>query len=713
MKIHHHLIFAFEILFLTLLYQNPIIAQSVAINEVLASNSTNITDDDGGNGDWIELYNFGSASVNLTGYGLSDDYELPFKWVFPSVNIGAGEYLLVWATGKNRSNPSQPLHTNFSISADGEEIILTNAEGILVDELVATPIPADYSFGRYPDGTGDWHYYTETTPGAPNSSYTTIRPPDPPVFSVASGFFTEAFTLTLSHPNAEANIIYTLDGSEPKAENLTGVSYSYKNQYPQDPGQETGPLLTNAYTTLTYSDPFEISDRSSEPNKLANISSTWHYEPDYIPSEPIKKATVVRAIAVIDGVSSRTKTHTYFVSETSAFSSSLPIASINLNEDDLFDYDDGIYVAGRDFDNWRNNNPNDITNGHRPANYRRSGIATEKPASFQYFVDGTEVLNQNIGIRLHGSFSRHVQNKTFRLYARSDYDIQNTFEYPFFGSTNSGSFKRLILRNSGNDAGNYWIGGALQWTISPAVYFRDAFIHKMVSHLRFDTQDYVPVITYVNGEYWGLLNMRERYDHHYMKRMYGIEETDLEYLTGNASVKTGSNSHYLLTRDFIANNNLAINSNYHHVKTLIDTDNFMDYQIAQIFARNTDWPGNNTDYFRKQTSQYTPDAPHGQDGRWRWMMFDTDHGFGWSGGASWTHNTLQGASSGTSWATVILFKLLENQAFRNEFINRYADLLNTTFLSDRLISMINEIAERIADEIPVHTGKMEYLAQLG
>jgi hypothetical protein len=525
--------------------------------------------------------------------------------------------------------------------------------------------------------------------------------PAPPTFSHPSGFYSSGFSLTLSHPNPVATIIYTLDGSDPAIENLWGLTYTYKNQYPQDPGQKSGPLLTNTYISFSYSAPLPIIDRSPFPNKLANISSTWHFKPDYFPKKPLKKAVVVRAAAYVGGVKSLTKTHTFFVSSGSAFQRKLPIAAISLNEDALFDYEKGIYVAGIDFDKWREDNPSGITNGHRPANYRRTGSATEKAASFQYFVDGREVINQNIGLRLHGSFSKLAQNKTFRLYAREEYDEQNKFRYPFFGSTNSSSFKRLLLRNSGNDAGNLWIGNALVPTISPSVYFRDAFTQKMVEHLRFDTQDYVPVITFVNGEYWGLLNLRERYDEHYIFRKYGIPESELEFLENNASVKIGSNTHYNMMRSFISVQNLSIDDNYNYVKTLMDVDNFIDYQISEIYARNTDWPGNNIAYFRRNTSTYEPQAPYGQDGRWRWLMFDTDHGFGWSGEESYTHNSLQNASGNNS-STIILYKLLQNQHFLYDFINRYADLLNTAFLPQRLVAMIYEMAGKIADEIPLH-----------
>ena len=83
--------------FIFLIFQNFSQAQTIAINEVMASNHSTIADEDGDFEDWIELYNYGDTPVNLYGYGLSDDYDNLMKWVFPDVTIEPGEYLLVWA----------------------------------------------------------------------------------------------------------------------------------------------------------------------------------------------------------------------------------------------------------------------------------------------------------------------------------------------------------------------------------------------------------------------------------------------------------------------------------------------------------------------------------------------------------------------------------------------------------------------------------------
>ncbi|TVQ12523.1 MAG: T9SS C-terminal target domain-containing protein [Bacteroidetes bacterium] len=147
------------------------IAQQISINEFMSSNGSVIADEDGDYEDWIELFNYGSEPVNLNGFFLSDDYGDPYKWKFPGVVVHPGDYLLVWASGKNRRNASLPLHTNFSIVRNGEELILTSPDGTRIDELKPVYLNRNSSFARYPDGTGSWLFSLNPTPGAPNEPH--------------------------------------------------------------------------------------------------------------------------------------------------------------------------------------------------------------------------------------------------------------------------------------------------------------------------------------------------------------------------------------------------------------------------------------------------------------------------------------------------------------------------------------------------------------
>jgi hypothetical protein len=667
------------------------VAQQISINEVMASNTNTIADEENEFEDWIELYNYGVEPVSMLGYGLSDNVLQPFKWIFPDIVIAPGQYLIVWASGKNKVTPGMPLHTNFRLSSDGEQVLITRPDSVLVSEVASVPYQHNVSYGRQPDGVGSWLYFYTPTPGAANNTVGLAGLIPIPVMSHASGFYTDSFTLQLSVPSDNATIVYTLDGSEPDIQNLNGKTYAYKNQYPQNPGQASGPFLFHSIQSYIYQQPIPISDRSNSPNKISSISSTWHQVPPYLPTQLVPKATVVRAKAYVNGIGGNTVTSTFFVSANGAFNHTLPVVSLCVDEPDLFDYHKGVYVAGVDFDTWRTANPTMPVDGHRPGNYKRDADTAEKVANFQYFVNGQEVLNQNLGINIHGGISRSNPIKSLRLHPRSSYSGNSTLNYPFFKSQPQYTeYKRLILRNSGTDYN--------------LTYFRDAFNQRISGHLRFETQAYQPAVHYINGEFYGILNVRERHDKHYIKQVFGIEETELDLLTNDVQIEVGTRGHFLAMRNFISQQDITKPENYNYVRTLMDIENFIDYKIANIFIRNVDWPMNNIRYFRKRIPQYDSTAPYGHDGRWRWMMYDTDHSFGANGGPlSYETNSLAAATNNqVSWSKVKLRRLLLNSSFRTDFINRFADLLNTAYLPQRMIAVIDEMRAEIAPEVIKH-----------
>lgn len=196
---------------------------ALLISEVLASNTNGIVDENGAHSDWIEIHNTGPAPVNLKGWHLTDDPARPKRWEFPSVTLPAGGFLIVFASGKDRSSAGSPLHTDFSLAAEGEFIALTDEEGLEIDELVP-PYPVmvpNVSWGFVPGSpTGERAYFYAPTPGAVNSLPS--RASDQPVISVESRTFAAPFTVALSSPQPGAQIFYTLDGTQP-----TGASAAY------------------------------------------------------------------------------------------------------------------------------------------------------------------------------------------------------------------------------------------------------------------------------------------------------------------------------------------------------------------------------------------------------------------------------------------------------------------------------------------------------
>ena len=191
----------------------------ISISEFLASNDRGIRDEDGDRSDWIELFNASASTVSLAGWGLQDGGD---TWRFPAVNIAANGRLLVWASGKNRTNSAAPLHTNFRLNTEGERLALLAPSGAVVYQYSPAypPQRSDVSYGHTEGAATRQGYFTSPTPGAPNSTRGDGFAPDVE-FSVPGGTYTNA-TLSLAlgfatnTPAATNSVIrYTVDGTVP------------------------------------------------------------------------------------------------------------------------------------------------------------------------------------------------------------------------------------------------------------------------------------------------------------------------------------------------------------------------------------------------------------------------------------------------------------------------------------------------------------------
>lgn len=143
----------------------PVDNSPLVISEVVASNASFVPAQDGQYYDWIELYNGSAEAIDLTGYGLSDSADKPSRWRFPAATIAPGEYLIVYASGLDRSGEGE-YHTNFCLRAEGESVLLYNEKGQLLDHVSYDNLKADQSYAREGDG---FRLSTSPTPGKANS----------------------------------------------------------------------------------------------------------------------------------------------------------------------------------------------------------------------------------------------------------------------------------------------------------------------------------------------------------------------------------------------------------------------------------------------------------------------------------------------------------------------------------------------------------------
>ncbi|AOY75526.1 CotH kinase family protein [Clostridium formicaceticum] len=669
------------------------------INEVMSSNGDTIKDADGDYEDWIEIYNAGDKRINLNGYCLSDNPNKLAKWRFPKIILEPGEHLLVWASGKNKIGKNGELHTNFSINSGGEPIFLTAPNGkTIIDTVDVIAIPRDRSYGRIGDGAEEWRFFDKPTPGASNNSIEAYEKVlNPPVFSHVGGFYKENLILELDVED-EGMIYYTLDGSEPTEE-----SFIYKEPIKIDRQAVPANAPTQKITAETSPEsPITFIETASEELYEGWGYQRYRWNP---PSDSSMKAVVVRAKTFQEGaLPSEIATHTYFIDENIEGRFDLPIISIATDIENFFGYEEGIYLPGKVFDEWRKENPEEKVLGNVPANYNAKGIEGEKPIHIEFFEkDGRLGFSQEAGVRIHGGFTRAWAQKTLRIYAKRDYDEESYFNYEIFPGLKKSSgngtlqqFKRLILRNSGND-----------WTYT---LFRDALIQELVRDFKIDTQAYRPAVVYINGEYWGIHNIRERYDQHYLETNYDLDRNnvaiiDIGELEQLKQEEAPDIEHYLHMINYLEEQDITLEENYEYVKTLMDMENFIDYQIAGIYVANTDWIGNNLQFWRLKTDGYQPEAPYGQDGRWRWMLFDTDYGFDLDNYGMYAHNTLawataeEGTERNEPQYTFLLRTLLKNQDFQNQFINRFADTINTNFRPSDVLGKIEEMQTVLQHEM--------------
>ncbi len=394
-------------------------------------------------------------------------------------------------------------------------------------------------------------------------------------------------------------------------------------------------------TSIAYSDPIDI--------RSTTVLRAIAYKSNYLPSSVVSR--------------------TYFIGENT----DLPVISLSTDPHHLFDYNEGIFADGP---GWTPNSP------HHGANY---WMDWEKPAHIEFFEEDESFgFSQNCGITCFGGWTRSFPQKSVAVKFKDDYNA-SAIEYPLFPGFDVTTFKSFVLRNSGNDFYN--------------THIRDALMQGLVKDLDIDYLEYRPATAFINGEYWGVYNIREKISEHYVANRYNVDPDNIDLLECNMEVIHGDSLHYQQLVDYLNTRDMSTDSAYQFIDRMIDLNEWLIYFTAQIYFNNRDWPGNNIKYWRERTDT----------GKWRWILYDLDFGFNLYGenGQGENHLTfvmspVEMAWGNPPWATLLQRQLVKNPRIKNQFINQMADLLNTNFIPSRVKSMIDEYAAHIANEIDKH-----------
>lgn len=561
----------------------------IIINEVCNNNFSNYSDTQGNYLNWIEIYNADDETHSLDGYQITNQKRRQ-NFTFDNIELEGHGYVTVFFTDEQIDDKEDGgLYADFELEFGEEVIYLSDANNRLVDMVEVPCLKVNQTYARSEDGGSDWQEQKATPLESNNNQVKYIREKNEenivePRFSVISGFYKDAFELTIS-ADEKVDIYYTLDGSIPDK------------------------------TSYLYDGGIWIEDASSNPNvySMRRDTTTQFFTDEVIalPEKLLDKATVVRAVSVDEkGNCSETVTATYFVGfhGKDAYND-FAVISLVSEPENLFDYETGIYVAGKIYDgpqatdDWL----------WSKANYRNTGRSAEREVYMEMFDESHQlVVNKKCGIRIRGKASRAFLQKSFNLFAREEYDGCESFEYDFWND-GDGQVSEISLSSGGNDL---------------MTRMKDYVASNVCEDLHFTTLKHRPCVVFLNGEYWGMYYITEKYNAEYINKNFGIQEENVVMIR-NWKIEEGDNEDLLKLHEdmeLIGSMDLTISENYMKVCELVDIDSVVDYYAFQIYvSRRGDWlgapqEGGNWGVWK---TDYVSGKPY-EDGKWRWLLFDVN-----------------------------------------------------------------------------------------
>lgn len=785
-----------------------VVQAQVVINELGASNSSIIFDEDNEASDWIELKNTSSSAVNLEGYGLSDDADEPFKFVLPAITMPPNSFYVVFASDKNRSGGESYLETVVRRGDPTRYLVpQTNQPDAWITESFDDSNWQEGTFGvGYGDdddetsvANGTLSIFTRTTFSVEDVNNVeklmlhidfddayiayingvevhrqNINGEAPAAFNQPANQFTEpklvygeplptiflddhlevlktgenVLAIQVHNFNSGSSdltlIPFLTIGTTVESQNSRGVDevlnlqdneflFAHSNfklsssgefvsltkpdssiadsvTYPSLLSDESyGRSLDSPDEWLIYTEPTVLAENTTNgyegrlPMPSFNLSGGF-YESD-VELVLVDTSMGDHVFFTVDGstptsrslafgkesrqvagtftlkfrtiqagkIPSDVLVETFFIEDKH----DLPVVTVSTHPDNLWSDEQGIYVRGT------NGIPG---NCEGAVNWNQDW---EIPIHIElYEKDGSKAFASGAGAKIFGGCSRSNPAKSLSIFFRGEYGNAQ-LDYKLFEEKEIDEFQAIVLRNSGND-----------FSSQGHTMFRDGMMKTLIEGTEIDYQAYKPAVLYLNGEYWGIHNIREKVNEHFLESNSeaNSEELDLLEATGDWVIH-GSSENYQEFLGFITNNDLSDPENFAVVEEMIDMDNFTDYMAAQIFYANTDWPGNNIKFWRS----------HKASGKWRWILYDTDFGFNLSYGGDLYHNTLSFALDPNGpgwpnppWSTFVLRRLSTSDQFVTKFANRMADFLNTIYKPEHVHQVIDSLAGKIESEIPRH-----------
>ena len=497
-------------------------------------------------------------------------------------------------------------------------------------------------------------------------------------FSQESGFYTNVFSLILSSKEG-SKIYYTVDGSDP----------------------------TNSSTVKEYTGPIEIKDRSNEPNIYSDYAEdensaisvsrgTGYQKPPFL----VEKGMVVRAVTKNNQGYSKVVDKSYFITTGQlAQYKDFTVVSLVTNPDNLFDPDKGIYVTGTQYLNWKNSgnyNPGkSVWDTDNICNYFSRGSEWEREASITILESGKVIVEQNVGIRIKGSSTRNLQQKNFNIYAKKKYGnnkIKSSLLFPNNYDINGKQiteYDSISLRS-----------------VSEESRARDQFSIRLIKDRELQTTyEMKNGVLFLNGEFWGMYVITEKFSDEFFASHYGILKNDVLFIK-EQDIKEGAPEEYsnlINFMDLYSNKDLSDSNNYQDVCNIIDIDSLIDHYAANIYLATFDWPNHTFGLWKNNGNKI--DGNIFSDGKWRFMTYDLDYTIGktyadFGGVEGYQYDMFKHMDKGKRTAPTNLFvALLKNDEFKTKFINVFQEYANNIMSLDKANVLIQEFYGQVTDLI--------------
>ncbi len=587
----------------------------VFISEVVASNNSITTYPKADTTDWVELYNAGTESVDLSDWGLSDRLDRGRRWQFPQGTvIGPGEYKVIMCDGLNDKNTFQEPHASFKIGKLKQETItLTDPTGRVLDRMILPEMRTDVSYGRTLGIAGLFYFDTPTPFQENRDGFTGYA--EKPAFSVEPGLYYSTTYVEISIPEG-TQVFYTTDCTTP-----------------------------------------------------TQNSNPYHGE-----RLELNFTTVIRARAFSTGTvkASDTLTGTFFINANH----SLPVVSVVTEPDNLWNKETGMLVTG---DNVVKEPGKLPFKGTVYRKVKDAGIKNECYVEL-YDDSGTNLISQGACFSLMGDFSLDMPQKSFKFRAKSIYGAK-TFAAKLFPDRDYTEYKSFVLRNSGND--------------SMFTRLQDGFQSRLMDYCESTVahQAWKPYAVYLNGIYWGHMNLRERTDR-FMLAQYeglGLDAADsITLLQGNGRIKYGSNKEYKAMIKKIKAGNPAKNpEDLQYILDNVDVDNLFEYIGFEMFFGNSDI--GNTRFYRFKT----------EGSKWKWVLYDVDYGlYNSKFNSPWSYTKEKGMGE-KGIDNTILRKLLSVPEYKDRYLTIYGQIFQK-LTTKAMLDILDELVELIKPEMQLH-----------